>query len=58
MVTNVSIDANMEHLWKLAEKTEVMMNQDLLHQINKRYSENERFLLALFTQIRKFIHDK
>ncbi len=44
-----------EEMWRLAEKTQVMMNQDFLYQINQKFSEEERLLLAIFTTIQKII---
>ncbi|NVM52419.1 MAG: hypothetical protein HWN66_01865 [Candidatus Helarchaeota archaeon] len=43
---------------KLAEFTESYMDADFIFQINKNFSEDERFLLAFFTEINKLLKAK
>jgi hypothetical protein len=45
-------------MWRLAEKTQVMMNEDFLYLINKKFSEEERLVLAVFTTIQKIVKAK
>ncbi|MFX1295636.1 MAG: hypothetical protein ACFFD2_12395 [Promethearchaeota archaeon] len=42
----------------MAERAQVMMNQDFLYSLNKVNSEDERFYLALFTAVRKLLKKK
>ncbi|NVM30551.1 MAG: hypothetical protein HWN65_17050 [Candidatus Helarchaeota archaeon] len=54
MVPNQSFEA----MWKLADYADVLMNEEFIFQINKAYDEDERFVLALFSNIRKFMRAK
>ena len=47
-----------EALWQLADYTDVLMNEEFIFQINKAYDEDERFVLALFSNIRKLMKAK
>lgn len=49
---------NIEAIWKLAEFAEALKNEDFICQINKEYSEDERFILAFFSNVRKFLKAK
>ena len=47
-----------EAMWKLADYTDVLMNEEFIFQINEAYDEDERFVLALFSNIRKYMRAK
>lgn len=49
---------NIKAMWKLAEFTDVLMTEEFIFQINKDFSEDERFVLALFSKVHDLLRIK